>query len=68
MSIINGKKYVDDYEDIYGRIDMVCPYCGGLHSVPPDASNWGCRDCGNTFNVNIKVIDKVKKWLGLSNE
>ena len=61
------KKYVDEYKDKIGRIDMTCPYCGGLHAVHPTSTSWGCRNCGNDFEVSTKVVilDKVKKWLGV---
>ena len=46
-----NKGYVDQYEDMTGRIDVICPYCGGLHSVLPKVYSWGCRLCGGIFKI-----------------
>lgn len=45
-------QYVDDfYSDALDRVDVKCPYCGGLHSTLKRIEFWACRDCGNDFQI-----------------
>lgn len=47
------KDYVDKYSDTSGRIDVLCPYCNGLHSTARGAYSWGCIRCDSVFVIPI---------------
>jgi ribosomal protein L37AE/L43A len=63
------KDYVDNYPDKRGRADVKCPYCGRLHAVSFGALEWGCRACGNVFDVpflaQIPIIRTMTTHTGL---
>ena len=65
-----NKNYVDhpnmtapdiDAEMCYRGRDVYCPYCGGLHRVPLNASDWGCRNCHKVFGVPMLFGKTGKK-------